>query len=458
MKSSKLPFSAAEYTDRRKTLMSNMESGKILLLGNCNASINFEDNYYNFRQDSNFLYYIGINEPNLNAIIDVDKGETILFGDDISIDHIIWMGNQAKLSDQASLAGIERVLSTTSIFDYVDKECHYLPPYRSVHTIQLENYLEIPEIKPSLKLILSIISQRNTKSENEISLLHKATSLTAGMHAEVIKNAKPGMTEYELIGHANKYAWDNNATWSFTPILTRDGQILHNHNYHNKLADGDLILFDGGIEHSSGYAGDMTRTFPINSKYSDIQKSLYNIVKAAHDVARDASKPKTYYKDVHLMAAFEIAKGMTELGFMNGDPEEIVDEGAHAIFFPHGLGHMIGLDVHDMENLGETFVGYDQTIRKSDDFGLKSLRLARPLEAGFAITIEPGIYIIPHLIDLWKSENKHAEFINYEELDKIKNFGGIRIENDYIIREGGAELLGDPLVYDIEGIEKLKSS
>jgi Xaa-Pro aminopeptidase len=457
MNTTNLAFSAETYSARRNQLMKNMESGKILLLGNSNSSINFEDNYYKFRQDSTFLYYIGLNQPGLNAIIDVDKGETILFGDDVSLDHIIWMGAQEKLNDQAAKSGITKVMPSNAIFDFACKECNYLPPYRSAHSIMLEQYLGIDELNPSLKLILSIISQRNIKTEEEITLMHEASGLTAKMHEFVMKNASAGMKEYQLVAMASKFAWDNNAQWSFTPIMTVNGQTLHNHDYSNTLTEGRMLLFDGGIEIESGYAGDMTRSFPVSSKFSDIQKSIYSIVAKAHDVGRDACKPGTYYKDVHLLAALEIAKGLTELGLMKGDPEEAVMEGAHSMFFQHGLGHMIGLDVHDMENLGETFVGYDQSIRKSSKFGLKSLRLARPLEEGFAITIEPGIYIIPHLIDQWQAEKKHEEYLDYDAINKLRDFGGIRIENDFIIRNDGAELLGEKLNYDLDSVESLRS-
>ena len=276
------------------------------------------------------------------------------------------------------------------------------------------------------------------------------------MHKVVMQFAKAGMSEYELVAQASKVALSKNAAWSFTPILTVNGQTLHNHNYGNTLKEGDLLLFDGGIEHSSGYAGDMTRTFPVSSKFTSQQKDIYNVVKAAHDIAIPASKPGVYYKDVHLLSCLEIAKGLTDIGLMKGDPEEAVEEGAHALFFPHGLGHMIGLDVHDMENLGENFVGYDDTIRKSTEFGLKSLRLARPLQTGNAITIEPGIYMIPQLIEKWQAEGIHAEFLNFDVINKYRDFGGIRIENDFVIEEQGAVLLGDALVYDAESVEALR--
>ena len=450
-----LPFQAEEYKARRKKLMESMGSGQMLLLGNSLSSINFIDNYYPFRQDSSFLYYIGISQPGLNALIDADEGTCILFGDEMSIDHVIWMGEQEKLHDLASKSGITTVRQSHEIYDYIKKNCHYLPPYRPEHTIRLEEYLDLKELNPSLKFIMSVVDQRNIKSESEIEFLRKASSLTSAMHREIILNAKEGMYEYELVALASQFAISNNASWSFTPILTVNGQTLHNHSYHNKLENGKLLLFDGGIEHVSGYAGDMTRSFPVGGKFSPLQKDIYDTVVLAHDKSRDLCKAGKYYKDIHLEAALQLATGLKEAGFMKEDPEDAVMEGAHALFYPHGLGHMIGLDVHDMENLGEDFVGYDDTIRRSEKFGLKSLRLGRPLEKGFAITIEPGIYFIPQLIRQWAAEKKHDEFINYDKLLKHLDFGGIRIENDYVINDEGASLLGDALPYQSDEIIEL---
>jgi len=457
MKETQLPFSTETYIQRRKKLMELMGGGKILLLGNGYSSINFEDNSYPYRQDSSILYYCGLSKAGLNLLIDADKGETILFGDDASLDHLIWMGDQEKLADMAAKAGINKVMPSLNIFDHVDSTCHYLPPYRSAHTIKLEQYLDITEIKPSVKLIMAISKQRNIKSDEEIKCMHEAASLTAAMHKEVMIHAREGMNEFELVSLASQFAWDHNMRWSFTPIMTTQGQTLHNHNYNGQLHAGDLLLFDGGIEHPSGYAGDMTRTFPVNSSFSTKQRDIYNIVVKAHDAAVEASKADVYYKDIHLMASQIIAEGLTELGLMKADPEDAVMEGAHSLFFPHGLGHLIGLDVHDMENLGEDFVGYDHTIRKSREFGLKSLRLGRPLQKGFAITIEPGIYFIPQLFEKWRAEKMHEEFINYDAVASYMDFGGIRVENDYIIGSNGAQLLGEKLAYDADSVEQARS-
>lgn len=458
MQDTKLPFTTETYKSRREKLMAKMQSGKIILLGNSNSSKNFADNYYQFRQDSSFLYYIGINQEGLNAVIDADEGKTILFGDDITMDHVIWMGEQESLKSLAAKSGIETVLPAHKIFDHCTRDMHYLPPYRAEHSLRLEQYLDLTELKPSVQLILAIAEQRNIKSEEEIEEMHLAASLTSKMHELIMRQAKAGMAEYELVALASKFAWENNVQWSFTPIMTVNGQTLHNHSYTNTLKRGDLLLYDGGIESPSGYAGDMTRTMPVSKSFTPLQKDIYQIVVNAHEAARLACKPKVYYKDIHLIACLEIAKGLTELGFMKSDPEDAVMDGAHSLFFQHGLGHLIGLDVHDMENLGESFVGYDETIRKSEEFGLKSLRLGRPLQVSYAITIEPGIYIIPSLIEQWRSENKHSEFIDYEKLNDILDFGGIRVENDYVIREEGAQLLGERLPYKTKELEAIRQA
>ena len=452
----KLPFSADTYRQRRQQLMSLVGSGKILLLGNKESSINFEDNWYHFRQDSTFLYYTGLALPDLNLIIDADKGQTIVFGDDATIDMIIWTGDQPKLSGLAEQAGIQKVMGAPKLGDFVDQDMHYLPPYRSEHQVVLKALSGGGTLDPSLNLIKAVIQQRAIKSQEEIEELDKAASISALMHKSVIEAARPGMKEHELVAVASQLAWQHDTKWSFQPILTINGQILHNHYYGNTLKEGDLVLFDGGVEVASGYAGDLTRTFPVSAAFSPLQKDLYNIVRKAYQEARDMAKPGVRFKDVHLRAGLELCKGLKELGWMKGDMAAAVAAGAHTMFFQCGLGHMMGLDVHDMENLGERYVGYDESIQKSKEFGLKSLRLGRALEEGFVITIEPGIYIIPDLIDLFWSQGKFKDFINYEVLNAHRDFGGIRIEDDFVITATGARQIGEPLTTKAEEIENLR--
>jgi len=335
-------------------------------------------------------------------------------------------------------------------------EIHHLPPYRAEHKLLLRKLLQSENIEPSLKLIKSIVKLRNIKAPEEITELHQAVTISNKVHSSVIQHCSIGHYEYELVGIAAEVVSSNNSRWAYSPILTTQGQILHNHYHGNQTKEGDMILFDGGVELASGYCGDLTRTFPAGKKFTSFQKEMYEIVLDAYKVAVELSSPGRPYKNVHFKAAEKLVEGLVAVGWMKGDPKAAVAEGAHTLFFQCGLGHMIGLDVHDMENLGEVYVGYDGE-EKSTEFGLKSLRLGRELETGNCITIEPGIYVIPQLIEQWSAEKKNAEFINYEKVMAHQDFGGIRIEDDFVITDKGAEKLGDHLAIEVEEIEALKA-
>jgi len=449
-------FPSDSYISRRETLIEKFNSKQILLLGNEEAGINFADNWYRFRQDSTFLYYIGINLPSLAAIIDPAKGETILFGDDASIDMVVWTGPQTPLQELAEKVGVQKVLPYAELANYVNQDTAYLPPYRPEHQLKLQSLIGVELRQPSAELILAIESQRSVKSYEEIEELDKAVTLTAQMHEHIIKSAKPGMYEYQLVSLASKFALDHNANWSFPPIMTTHGETLHNHNYSNQLKENDLMLYDGGIEVASGYCGDMTRSFPVNSTFSSIQKDIYNIVLSAYKRAKLLAQPEVLYRDIHLKSCLAIVEGLIELGWMKGNAEDAVNAGAHTLFFQHGLGHLMGLDVHDMENFGEELIGYNNEVSKSKEFGLKSLRLGKKLQTGYVITIEPGIYIIPMLIEKFETKGRHTDFINYDEVKKHVDFGGIRIEDDFVIIESGNRQLGNPLTVEADGIEELR--
>ena len=407
-------FSAATYSERRAKLKKSIESGTLLFLGNGYSPMNYKDNYYHFRQDSCFLYYFGLNVDGLNAIIDIDNDKEIIFGDELTMADIVWTGPLPSISDLAAQVGISQTEPSSRLSRYVSSETHYLPPYRGEHKIFLSKLLDIPiqqiQERASSSMVQSIISQRNIKSEEEIAELDRASSITSKMHHYVMSSVKPGIHEYDLVAKAYEVIMGHDTQFSFPCILTKNGQTLHNHDHSNLISDGDLVLFDGGACSALSYAGDMTRTFPANGKYSQKQKDIYNIVLQAETECIEFSKPGIKYVDAHLHAAKVIANGLKDLGLMQGDVNEAVAQGAHALFFQHGLGHMIGLDVHDMENLGEQNVGYESDQSRSPQFGTAYLRLARTLEAGNAITVEPGIYFIPALIDQWKTEQKICFF------------------------------------------------
>ena len=454
-------FASQTYKNRRDTLKKALGKGVVLILGNDESSINFKDNWYPFRQDSTFLYYFGLNIPGLTALIDIDNDREIIFGNELSIDDIVWTGPQPSLAELAEKVAVKEVLPTSKISDHVNSATLYLPVYRPEHAVKLSNWTgrSVADASSaySVSLIKAIAGQRSVKSAEELEEINRAATITSDMHLAVMKAAQPGMKEHELVGVAMRTAAEHNVSLSFPPIMTINGSILHNHYYGNTLKEGQMLLFDGGTESPKHYAGDMTRTFPVGARFDERQRALYDIVQEAHSAAVEALKPGAVFRDIHLLAAAKLVEGLKEVGIMKGNVEDAVNAGAHTMFFQCGLGHMMGLDVHDMENYGEQYIGYTDTLVKSKDFGLKSLRLGKAVDKGYVVTIEPGIYIIPELIDMFKAENKYADFIDYNELESYRDFGGIRIEDDYVITENGSDLLGRPLVRNSADVEEVRA-
>ncbi|WP_215224592.1 aminopeptidase P family protein [Echinicola shivajiensis] len=454
-------FNREIYKERRAQLKAKMGSGQLLFLGNDEASINFKHNWYPFRQDSTFLYYFGLSLPGLVAVIDCDEDKDYIFGNDYEIDDIVWTGPQPTIAELAEKAGVSNTGSLSKLANTVKGDCQVLPPYRGEHVLKLREIfgrsVEEVEAMASVPFIQAVAGQRNIKSEEELVELEKAVTTTSELHLAVMKAARPGMKEYELVAIANKVVRDKNAALSFPPISTINGQTLHNHYYGNTINEGDLLLFDSGAESPEFYAGDMTRTFPVSAKFDTRQRELYEIVYKSHRTAVEALRPGVKFKDIHLLAAEALVEGLKGVGLMKGDAKEAVAAGAHTMFFQCGLGHMMGLDVHDMENLGEQYVGYTPELKKSTEFGLKSLRLGKELEAGNVITIEPGIYIIPEIIDMYKSSGKIDDYINYDLLDTYRDFGGIRVEEDFVITSDGADLLGTPLPIAPDDVERVRT-
>lgn len=456
-------FAKETYIQRRALLKKNIGSGVLLFLGNDEQGLHYEDNTFRYRQDSTFLYYFGLSFAGLSAIIDIDEDKEIIFGDELTIDHIVWMGTQPTLKEKSGRVGITEVMPSAEIMNYLHKAVrkgqtvHYLPPYRAEHKLKLMEWLGIPPARQegSVPFIRAIVAQRSYKSAEEVEEIEKACNVTADMHITAMKVLRPGMYEYEVVAEMNRVAKSNNCELSFATIATVNGQTLHNHYHGNKVKPGDLFLIDAGAEVESGYAGDMSSTVPADKTFTPRQRAVYEIQNAMHLEAVKALCPGIPYMDVYDLSARVMVEGMKELGLMKGNAEDAVREGAHALFYPHGLGHMMGLDVHDMENLGELWVGYNGQP-KSTQFGRKSQRLAIPLEPGFVHTVEPGIYFIPELIDLWKGEKKFKDFINYDKVEEYRNFGGIRNEEDYLITETGARRLGKKIPLTPEEVEALR--
>ena len=456
-------FAKETYIQRRKQLMRTLRQGIYLFLGNEECGMNYEDNTYDFRQDSTFLYYFGLPYAGLNAVIHIDDDETIIFGDEISIDHIVWMGTQPTLKEKSERVGVQKVLPSAQLPAYLQaatakgQSIHYLPTYRAEHKLKLMEWLSlpIPRQTPSIDFIKAVVNMRNYKTEEEVAEIEKACLITADMHITAMKAVRPGMKEYEIVAKVDEVALAAGGRLSFPVIATVNGQILHNHYHGHTIKEGDMLLIDAGAETRMGYTGDMSSTIPAGDKFTSIQKDVYDIQVASHLAAVDALRPGVHFRDVYDMTSKIICEGVKSLGLMKGDCEEAVRLGAHAMFFPHGLGHMMGLDVHDMENLGEEWVGYDGEP-KSTQFGRKSLRLARKLEPGFVLTIEPGVYFIPELIDLWKAEMKFSDFINYDRLEDYRRFGGIRNEENYLITATGARLLGKKIPLTTDEVEAIR--
>jgi Xaa-Pro aminopeptidase len=458
-------FNKTVYTERRNNLRSSLDSGLILLPGNPDASMNYPANTYHYRQDSNFLYFFGHSLSGLAGIIDIDNGTDILFGDDVSLDDIIWMGPQEPIVEKAAKVGVTITEPYAKLNGYIadaikqGRKVHFAPPYRARNILLLENLLGIhpSQIKnyASVDLIKAIIHLRSVKDKYEIAELDKAANIGYEMHTTAMKMARPGLIEQEIAGFIEGIALSKGNGTSFPVILSVRGETLHNHYHGNVMKEGDMLLIDAGAATYMDYASDFTRTIPVSGRFSTEQKAIYEIVLEANVKAIDACRPGITFKEVHILASKIIAKGLTEFGLMKGDYEEAVKAGAHALFFPHGLGHMMGLDVHDMEDLGQIYVGYDDEVRPSTQFGTAYLRFGRRLKEGFVLTVEPGIYFIPSLIDKWRADGMHKDFINYDKLDAFKGFGGIRIEDDVLVTADGYRLLGNAVpktVADIEAI------
>jgi len=455
------------YAERRVKLNEKLDNGIAIFFGNEETGMNYADNAYPFRQDSTFLYFSGIDRPGLALVSDLESGEWTLYGDDLTADDIVWTGTLPTVREYAEKAGIKNTAPLSVLKDFVDearkaeRHVHFLPPYRDEHRRKL-CHLGIKSedgtySDASIPLIVTISELRIKKSEYEIAEIERAVEISLNMHLAAMTMARPGMTESQIMARVAEMAYASGGSLSFPIIATINGHVLHNHHYGHTLEPGQLFLLDAGAETDTHYAGDLSSTFPVDPKFTQKQKDIYDIVLASFLAAVDELKPGANFVDIHLKAAKIIANGLKDLGLMKGDVDEAVANGAHALFFPCGLGHLMGLDVHDMENFGEVHFGY-RGQPKSTQFGLKSLRLGRELQEGFVLTIEPGIYFMPELTDMWKAEGKHKDFINYPALKAYRGFGGIRTEEDFLITDKGCRRLGSPKPRTTEEIEAVRAA
>lgn len=445
-------FDTSIYKNRRAALRKKIQSGIILLLGNNEAPANYSDNTYVYRQDSTFLYFFGHSLPGLAGVIDVDANKDYFFGDDVTMDDIIWMGPQPSIKELGMQVGVRNSYSLKQLRKMIaeavskGRKIHFIPPYRFDHYLMIEELTGIRSSVvrqyASVELIKAIVALRSAKEPCEIEELDKAAHIGYLMHTTAMKMCKPGVKEQLISGALDGIASQYGSMVSFPTILTQHGETMHNHGHEALLEKGKLMLVDAGAESNTNYCSDNTRTIPVGGKYTPRQKEVYELVLACHDLALELAKPGITYQSVHLAVCKRLALGLKDMGLMKGNTDDAVAAGAHALFLPHGLGHMMGLDVHDMENLGQTYVGYDDEVRPSGQFGLASLRMGRKLQEGFVITDEPGCYFIPALIDKWRATGLHKDFLNYDAIDQYKDFGGIRIEDDILITKNGSRFLG----------------
>ena len=448
-------FDKATYVNRRAKLKELVKSGIIILFGNNESPCNFPANgYYPFRQDSSFLYYFGLNRDGLVGVIDIDNDIETLVGNDIDIEDIVWYGSVDSVHDMAESVGVKNTVPMKSLKTTCNdamrqkRRIHFLPPYRHDIKIQIFDLLGVHPVQQkeaaSMDLIKAIVKMRSTKEAQEIEELERASVIGYKMHTTAMRLTKPGLTEKYVAGHVDGTANSYGAMVSFPTIFSQHGEIMHGSPSMSELESGRLVLCDCGGETINNYCSDHTRTFPVNGKFTQRQLEIYSIVEACHDHALDVAKPGVKYMDVHFAVCRLMTERLKELGLMKGDTDEAVAAGAHAMFLPHGLGHMMGMDVHDMENFDQINVGFDEETRpRLDQFGTNCLRMGRRLEEGFVVTDEPGIYFIPALIDDWKASGHCAEFLNFDKIETYKDFGGIRIEDDILITKDGCRFLGE---------------
>jgi Xaa-Pro aminopeptidase len=459
-------FDPSIYTARRTKLQQQFKHGLLLFIGNNDSPMNYTDNTFHFRQDSSFLYYWGIDDPELAGVIDVDAGTHTVYGDDFTIDDIVWRGPQPTIAERAARAGVTNTAPRADLAKAVGdairqgRRVHFLPQYRAdnAHYLSTLTGIRCDAINQhaSVFLIKAVVAQRVYKGPEEIAEIESALEVSYEMHTLAMRMAKPGMYEREVAGAMAGVVESHGRQLAFPIIFSVHGETLHNHYHGNRMEAGQIAVNDCGADSPLHYASDITRTIPIGGKFVGAQRDLYDAVLRAHKKALAATKPGVKWVDVHLLACRSLAEDLKTLGCMKGDLDAAVQAGAHAMFFQCGLGHMMGYDVHDMEGLGEFYVGYDAPgVTRSTQFGLKSLRMGRALEPGFVMTVEPGIYMIPTLMDKWRAEGKFTDFLNYDVIDKFRGFGGIRVEDDVVVTENGCRILGKRIPIERGVVEAL---
>ncbi|WP_412063463.1 aminopeptidase P family protein [Rubrivirga sp. IMCC45206] len=457
-------FDPSVYAARRSALTDALDGGLVVLLGNGPSPMNYAANLYPFRQDGSFRYYTGLDEPDLALTLDLDSGEATLYGREATMEDRVWDGERPSMGQRADAAGVPSVAPPAALAETIaaarstGRTVHTLPPYRAEHRLWLAGLLgvDVSEVEASPALVDAVVAQRLVKTDAEVAEIEAALDILAEMHLAAMFMAQPGRTEHEVAAAMTGVAHSYGSHLSFPAIVTTRGEVPHHHASGHVLAAGDLLLHDAGcVAPGSGYAADITRCSPVGGTFTGRQRDIYALVLRAQTACIEACAPGVSFRDVHDLASRTLAAGLVDLGLLKGDIGEIVAAGAHALFFHHGLGHAMGLDVHDMEGLGEDRVGYADEATRSTQFGTKYLRFARALAPGHVMTVEPGLYFNKALIGLWKSENRHADLIDYAEAERWVGFGGVRIEDDILITDDGFRVLGPGIPKEIADVEEI---
>lgn len=456
-------FSKETYSNRRAELCKMVGDGLLIFMGNDESPMNCTDNVYHFVQDSTFRYFFGIDLPGLRATIDCSTGEATIYGNEFTLDDIIWVGEHPSIQSLAEQVGVKKVLPSSRFSNVLqnEKNLHWLPPYRHNHIIELSSILSTHpnhiSTNFSEEFIKGIVKLRSYKSHEEIVQMEEAVNITRSMHLAAMKSVKEGKYEYEVVAEIMHTLNLHNAHLAYPVIFSVHGETLHNHYHGNLMNSGKLALNDSGACNIAGYAGDITRTIPVDKRFTTQQKEIYQLVLDMEKSSIDMLKPGILYRDIHIASNRLMLEGLSDIGLVSGNIDDMLEQGVGGMFMPHGLGHMIGMDVHDMENLGEDYVGYAPGLERSTQLGLKSLRLARALENGFILTVEPGIYFIPALIDKMKANKQFIDFVHYDKLEAYKDFGGIRIEDNVLVTEDSYRILGEYIPKEIDEIESIHS-
>jgi Xaa-Pro aminopeptidase len=461
-------FAETVYIQRRERLRHALDGGLVLLLGHAPSPMNYAANAYPFRQDGSFLYFFGLDEPDVAAVIDVDEGTERVFGDDPTVEEVVWTGPQQPLREKCERCGVAETAPSSNLELVLEKALkqklpiHFLPQYRPENILRIQTLLRIdPQAvreRASESLIRAVVELRSVKSAEEIEQIEAALDISYEMQTTAMKLARPGLVEREIVGAMENIILSHGVQPAFLPIFSVHGETLHNPNYDNVMRDGDIAVNDSGAESLLHYASDITRTIPIGGRFSARQREIYSIVLDAQEKAIAAVAPGVEFREVHRLACVALMAGLKQLGLVKGDPAQAVQSGAHTLFFQCGLGHMMGLDVHDMEALGEDYVGYTDSIKRNPQFGWRSLRLAKAVQPGYVVTVEPGIYFIGTLIDRWKAERKCEQYIDYNAVEAYRDFGGVRIEDDVLVTEKACRILGKPIPKTIADVEALASA